>query len=169
MIMLWRLTNNWLKAQAEAGTPVTVIYRLASERSRTIGRAQPIAPPVGDSTLATDATVNHAVLQCSGWAVVNDTAEMEAALGEAQLDIEEAREAASQATENLERRVRLDSNGLHLGDSQTDNELLMQSALIHFVINGERVSTIASDYHRFGNMEIRTPSSAGGIVIQSVQ
>lgn len=39
---------------------------------------------------------------------------------------------------------------------------------LYFVIGGSRVSTIAPDYHRFGNMEIRTPS-VGGIVIQAVQ
>lgn len=111
----------------------------------------------------------------SGWDTISDTEEIEAILGKAQLAAESAQSAANAAqiaadanSEKLERRVRIDLEGMHVGDNLSDSELLLQSGEIHFVVGGSRVSTIAPDYHRFGNMEIRTPS-VGGIVIQAAQ
>ena len=111
----------------------------------------------------------------SGWDTISDTEEIEAILGKAQLAAESAQSAANAAqiaadanAEKLERRVRIDLEGMHVGDNLSDSELLLQSGEIHFVVGGSRVSTIAPDYHRFGNMEIRTPS-VGGIVIQAAQ
>ena len=111
----------------------------------------------------------------SGWDTISDTKEIEAILGKAQLAAESAQSTAKAAqiaadanAEKLERRVRIDLEGMHVGDNLSDSELLLQSGEIHFVVGGSRVSTIAPDYHRFGNMEIRTPS-VGGIVIQAAQ
>ena len=87
---------------------------------------------------------------------------------ETDLIADSAKAEANAVARDLERRMRLDAEGLHVGDNQSDSALLLQSGEIHFVIGGNRVSTIAPDYHRFGNMEIRKPS-VGGIVIQAVQ
>lgn len=175
--MIWVFTehstvdqlNAWLKTQAADGRPVTLVYALETPVEEPVAHMAPVAPQPGRVNLQTGLRDVGIEMDMSGWSTINDSAEIEAALGEAGLQAQEALDAANAVAENLERRVRLDPGGLHVGDSQTDNELLMQSALIHFVINGTRVSTIAADYHRFGNMEIRTPSSAGGIVIQAVQ
>ena len=156
--------------QYAAGTPIRIAYEVSSPQGAFDVEPQKIEPSSENmNTLIAEFGTVTTDYVASGWKTVSDTEQIEAALGEAQLGIWEAQEAANQVSENLERRVRMDSNGVHVGDSQTTSELLLQSALIHFVINGKRVSTIASDYHRFGDMEIRTPSSVGGIVIQAVQ
>lgn len=93
--------------------------------------------------------------------------EIETKLDGAELAVESAQNAANEATEMFERYIRHNAEGLHIGDNQTSDELLLQSAMLHFILDGKPVSTIAPDYHRFGSMEIRTPV-VGGIVIQAV-
>ena len=156
--------------QYAKGTPIRIAYEVSSPQGAFDVKGQKIEPSSDNvNTLVAEFGTVTADYVASGWKTVSDTAQIEAALGKAQLGIEEMYEAANQISENLERRVRLDSGGLHVGDSLTKDELLLQSAMIHFIINGQRVSTIAADYYRIRNMEIRTPSSVGGIAIQAVQ
>lgn len=160
----------FLAEQYAAGTPMQIAYTIAEPITIQLASSN-VYPISGTNVLHTFCDSLDVDYVASGWTIVNDTAEIERALGEAALLAQAAQDAADEVSENLERRVRLDSEGLHVGDSETNDELLFQSALIHFVIDGKRVSSIAHDYHRFGSMEIRTPSSTvgGGIVIQAVE
>lgn len=80
----------------------------------------------------------------------------------------DAQNSAIATQQSLERRIRIDTAGMHVGDNQTNDELLFQSSRIYFVLNGSPVGIIGPDFHQMNRMEIRTPS-VGGITIQAVQ
>lgn len=80
---------------------------------------------------------------------------------------------AHDALNAIDTRLMLDENGLHIGQSvdgvPAEHEILINSKTntIDFMFNGTAESSIAKDYHRFGNMEIRVPR-VGGFVFQAV-
>ena len=72
-----------------------------------------------------------------------------------------ANAALSQA--DFQRVVRIDDAGLHVGDNQTDFEVLIDSASLNVVDAGVRVSTLSDKFIRFGNMQVR--KVRGGLAI----
>lgn len=65
--------NAWLEAQAEAGTPVQVVYALAEPKTEAMTAVAPIAPESGQINILVDADALTATIYGSGWEVVNDT------------------------------------------------------------------------------------------------
>lgn len=56
--------------------------------------------------------------------------------------------------EAFERVVRIDDDGLHVGDNQTANEVLIDSESVNIVIENQRYSKFAAQYVQFGNYKI---------------
>lgn len=65
--------NAWLEAQAEAGTPVQVVYALAEPKTEAMTAVAPIAPESGQINILVDADALTATIYGSGWEIVNDT------------------------------------------------------------------------------------------------
>lgn len=65
--------------------------------------------------------------------------------------------------EDFERVVRVNEDGLHIGDNITPCEVLIDSASMNVVMNGSKLSTISDKFIRFGNMQVR--KVAGGLAI----
>lgn len=98
----------------------------------------------------------------------------EEAIDEARNSAEAAQNRADEAYDELNSRLLLDTDGLHVGkqDDAADrrNEILIRTGsnpTIDFIFDGVAEASIAKDYHRFGNMEIRVPS-VGGFIFQAV-
>lgn len=91
------------------------------------------------------------------WALVRD-AELERNANEA-LDIANA--ALSQA--DFQRVIRQDTQGLHVGDSKTGFEVLIDSASVNVMSDGEALSTFSDKYVRLDNMQIH--KVRGGLAI----
>ena len=72
-----------------------------------------------------------------------------------------ANNALSQA--DFQRVVRIDAEGLHVGDNLTDMEVLLDSASVNVVVNGARVSTFSDKFIRLDNMQVR--KVRGGLAI----
>lgn len=72
-----------------------------------------------------------------------------------------ANSALSQA--DFQRVVRIDDEGLHVGDNLADYEVLLDSASVNVVAAGVRVSTFSDKFIRLDNMQIR--KVRGGLAI----
>ena len=72
-----------------------------------------------------------------------------------------ANAALSQA--DFQRVVRIDEQGLHVGDNQTECEVLLDSASMNVVVDGRRVSTYSDKFIRLDNMQVR--KVRGGLAI----
>lgn len=98
------------------------------------------------------------------WSLVRD-AELErnadAASNRANEALDIANAALSQA--DFQRVIRQDARGLHVGDNKTGFEVLIDSASVNVMSNGEALSTFSDKYVRLGNMQIH--KVRGGLAI----
>ena len=61
--------------------------------------------------------------------------------------------------------VRIDDEGLHVGDNQSNGEVLVDSNSVNVVFNGQKYSKFSGNYVQFGNYQLRR-SSDGGLVFK---
>ena len=117
----------------------------------------------------------------SGWDTISDTQEIEKILSQVEQTAESAQDAASNAKDTAEsarstadaalprvefqRVVRIDDEGLHVGDNQSNGEVLVDSISLNVVFNGLKYSKLAGNYVQFGNYQLRR-SSDGGLVFK---
>ena len=98
------------------------------------------------------------------WALVRD-AELErnadAASNRANEALDIANAALSQA--DFQRVIRQDAQGLHVGDNKTGFEVLIDSASVNVMSDGEALSTFSDKYVRLDNMQIH--KVRGGLAI----
>lgn len=76
-----------------------------------------------------------------------------------------AQVTADAAREDFRRVVRIDTEGLHVGDSQTSNEVMIDSESVNVVLGGRKYSKFAGDYVQFGDYQLRR-SVDGGLVFK---
>lgn len=79
--------------------------------------------------------------------------------------IEMIAETADSTRDDFSRVVRIDGDGLHVGDNQSNSEALIDSDGFNTVVNGQRYSKLASNYVQFGNYQLRQ-SADGGLVFK---
>ena len=84
---------------------------------------------------------------------------------EAQVAANAAQATADVARSEFRRVVRIDNAGLHVGDNQSNGEVLIDSESVNVVMNGTRYSKFAGNYVQFGNYQLRQ-SSEGGLVFK---
>lgn len=65
---------------------------------------------------------------------------------------------AAMTKDDFKRVVRIDDDGLHVGDNTTACEVLIDSASVNIVIGGTKFSTFSDKFIRFDNMQIRKAS-----------
>ena len=84
---------------------------------------------------------------------------------EAQVAADHAQVTADATRTDFQRVVRIDDEGLHVGDNQSNGEVLIDSESVNVVMNGTRYSKFAGNYVQFGNYQLRQ-SSDGGLVFK---
>ena len=84
---------------------------------------------------------------------------------EAKVAADSAQATADAARADFQRVVRIDSEGLHVGDNQTSNEVLIDSGSVNVVLGGRKYSKFAGDYVQFGDYQLRR-SVDGGLVFK---
>ena len=72
--------NTWLAAQSTAGTPVTLVYELATPTTETPAAVDPIVPQSEQVNLFTDGDALTATIYGSGWDTIGDMGGLEAQL-----------------------------------------------------------------------------------------
>ena len=80
---------------------------------------------------------------------------------EAQLAASTAQAAADSARAEFKRVVRIDDDGLHVGDNQASGEVLIDSESVNVVVNGLKYSRFGGDFVQFGNYQLRLTSDGG--------
>ena len=64
--------KSYLAAQKTAGTPVTIVYELATPTAETPADVDPIEPQAGQLNISTDADALSATVHGSGWDTISD-------------------------------------------------------------------------------------------------
>lgn len=83
----------------------------------------------------------------------------------AQSSADAAQSTANAARADFQRVVRIDTNGLHIGDNQTTHELLLTSDSLNVIVDGIIYSRFAARYAQFGAYQIREDHN-GGLVFK---
>lgn len=81
--------------------------------------------------------------------------------GTAQNVADEARSTADGVKSDLRRVVRIDDEGLHVGDDLSNGEVLIDSESVNVVIGGQKYSKFAAAYVQFGNYQLRRTADGG--------
>jgi len=84
---------------------------------------------------------------------------------EAQVAAESAQATADAARADFRRVVRVDDDGLHVGDNLSNGEVLIDSESVNVVLGGKKYSKFAGSFVQFGNYQLRR-SSDGGLVFK---
>ena len=81
---------------------------------------------------------------------------------EATAKADDAKTMADETKQTLLRVVRIDSDGLHVGDNQnTNNEVLIDSEAVNVVTGGTMESKFTGSYIQFGNYQLRRTADNG--------
>ena len=80
---------------------------------------------------------------------------------EAQVAASTAQATADAARADFKRVVRIDDDGLHVGDNQSTGEVLIDSESVNVVMNGSKYSRFAGNYVQFGNYQLRRTTDGG--------
>ena len=80
---------------------------------------------------------------------------------EAQITAASAQSSADAARADFQRVVRIDNDGLHVGDNQSTGEVLIDSESVNVVMNGSKYSRFAGNYVQFGNYQLRRTTDGG--------
>ena len=80
---------------------------------------------------------------------------------EAQVAASTAQATADAACADFRRVVRIEEDGLHVGDNQSAGEVLIDSESVNIVMNGSKYSRFAGNYVQFGNYQLRRTSDGG--------
>ena len=83
----------------------------------------------------------------------------------AQNSADAAQSMANAARADFQRVVRIDTNGLHIGDNQTSHELRLSSDSMDVIVDGIIYSRFSARYAQFGAYQIREDHN-GGLVFK---
>ena len=83
----------------------------------------------------------------------------------AQSTADSAQATADTARAEFRRVVRIDDAGRHVGDNQSNGEVLIDSGSVNVVINGVGYSKFAGNYVQFGDYQMRR-SADGGLMFK---
>ena len=81
---------------------------------------------------------------------------------EATVKADTAQTTADETQQTLLRVVRIDANGLHVGDNQnTNNEVLIDSEAVNVITGGVMESKFTGSYIQFGYYQLRRTADNG--------
>lgn len=165
----------WARADAPMGVRVDALghtsggevgadwTRLVLRVERPAGVALRVTPMANGALYLYQGMVESGATVPSDWTAAPE--DVDADIGGARSAANAAQAAADTAQANLLRVVRIDADGLHVGDNQTTNEVLIDSASVNVVLGGIRYSRFAADYVQFGDYQLRR-SIDGGLVFK---
>ena len=89
----------------------------------------------------------------------------ESAIDQARGVADSAKSTAESTQVAFRRLINLEEDGLHIGDTQSNSEVVIDSESLNVVLGGLRYSKFAANYVQFGNYQLRR-SSDGGLVFK---
>lgn len=158
-------------ATSSAGNAVTIAVsagNTANTAQSTANTAQSTADAAQTAANTAQSTADAAVSAADAAAVTaidaKDTADAaQTSANNAVLAAESATELAKNAVSKPEfvRVIRIDLQGLHVGDNLTSCEVLIDSASVNVVLNGQVFSSFAANYVEFGSYQLRRTADGG--------
>lgn len=91
----------------------------------------------------------------------NKASSWNAAPEDFEADISGIQEDISTIQDDFARVIRIEEDGLHVGDNQTNGEVVIDSESVNVVVNEVQYSKFAADYVQFGNYQLRRTSDGG--------
>ena len=89
----------------------------------------------------------------------------ETAIDQARGVADSAKSTAESTQVAFRRLINMEEDGLHIGDTQSNSEVVIDSESLNVVLGGLRYSKFAANYVQFGNYQLRR-SSDGGLVFK---
>ena len=157
-----------------AANPMHCLFALATPVTTPLTEAQLTAlrslrTRAGSTVLTNDAgadmDLTYATRTGGGSYVEGVRQGLDDDVNRAQAAADAAQVTADAAREDFRRVVRIDTEGLHVGDSQTSNEVMIDSESVNVVLGGRKYSKFAGDYVQFGDYQLRR-SVDGGLVFK---
>lgn len=150
--------KSYLSAQAAAGTPVQVCYRLAEPVVVQLNLPA-VYPLDGTNVLYGDAGALEVDSTASGWRVVNDPAELQSA--QEALVLQQAR--MDEALNRLGMAMVLDADGVHVHRPVTNPpcETLTADDSFNVLVNSAIAATFAASYQKMGGQIVVRQTSNG--------
>lgn len=144
-------------ATSNAGNAVTI----AVSAGNTADAAQTAANTAQSTADAASSAADAAAVTAIDAKDTADAAQTSA--NNAVLAAESATELAKNAVSKPEfvRVIRIDLQGLHVGDNLTSCEVLIDSASVNVVLNGQVFSSFAANYVEFGSYQLRRTADGG--------
>lgn len=155
----------YLADQYAAGTPVQIVYKLATPTTIQLSPAT-IAALKGVNTLHTDADSVSVAYTASGWEIVNDLSE----INDVSNRLLAQQAAAQQAIDQLATAITVDSDGAHFYKPgyRAQNEVRIDQDSVDILVGGSVNSSFVAGGLILGNYMLWHPEAAGGLAFNLI-
>ena len=155
----------YLSAQYAAGTPVQIVYKLATPTTIQLSPVT-VAALKGVNTLCTDADSVSVAYTASGWEIVNDLSE----INDVSNRLLAQQAAAQQAIDQLATAITVDSDGAHFYKPgyRAQNEVRIDQDSVDILVGGSVNSSFVAGGLILGNYMLWHPEAAGGLAFNLI-
>ena len=155
----------YLADQYAAGTPVQIVYKLATPTTIQLPPAT-VAALKGVNTLHTDADSVSVAYTASGWEIVNDLSE----INDVSNRLLAQQAAAQQAIDQLATAITVDSDGAHFYKPgyRAQNEVRIDQDSVDILVGGSVNSSFVAGGLILGNYMLWHPEAAGGLAFNLI-
>ena len=155
----------YLADQYGAGTPVQIVYNLATPTTIQLPPAT-VTALKGVNTLHTDADSVSVAYTASGWEIVNDLSE----INDVSNRLLAQQAAAQQAIDQLATAITVDSDGAHFYKPgyRAQNEVRIDQDSVDILVGGSVNSSFVAGGLILGNYMLWHPEAAGGLAFNLI-
>lgn len=156
---------DYFAAQYAAGTPVQIVYKLATPITIQLPPAT-VTALKGVNTLHTDADSVSVAYTASGWEIVNDLSE----INDVSNRLLAQQAAAQQAIDQLATAITVDSDGAHFYKPgyRAQNEVRIDQDSVDILVGGSVNSSFVAGGLILGNYMLWHPEAAGGLAFNLI-
>lgn len=155
----------YLADQYAAGTPVQIVYKLATPTTIQLPPAT-VTALKGVNTLHTDADSVSVAYTASGWEIVNDLSE----INDVSNRLLAQQAAAQQAIDQLATAITVDSDGAHFYKPgyRAQNEVRIDQDSVDILVGGSVNSSFVAGGLILGNYMLWHPEASGGLAFNLI-
>ena len=155
----------YLADQYAAGTPVQIVYKLATPTTIQLSPVT-VTALKGVNTLHTDADSVSVAYTASGWEIVNDLSE----INDVSNRLLAQQAAAQQAIDQLATAITVDSDGAHFYKPgyRAQNEVRIDQNSVDILVGGSVNSSFVAGGLILGNYMLWHPEAAGGLAFNLI-
>lgn len=152
-------------AAANAQSKADDASTAAANAQSTANSASTAAANAQSTANTANSTANSAKTAAANAQSTANSASTAAANAQSAANAAQATADAALPVVDFQRVVRIDTEGLHVGDNQSSAEVLIDSESVNVVMGGQKYSRFAANYVQFGLYQLRK-SADGGLVFK---